>query len=156
MMSGRYFLTMNYHLNEKDSFCIFNSRLDNKKGFEFPFVHVFESDFTSKLKTLRKELEHISNITIGSDSIYSGEDEFGKPVFTPVYGGPNSRKAFEKQQKIESIKSEIEMLNRIGSKRDEIYNIVTTTLLKDWNQDLELNKEKDLGWVKIKKTSSIR
>lgn len=150
------FLAIYYYPMKDESILTFHANLASTKlggSSHHPNVSIFETNSTVSIEKKRKELECLSKVTYENDDIFIGYDDEDRPIYQPVYGGPNSRKAFENQRKIECLNEKIRNLEQNGCIEDKVTRIVTNTLLEDWNMNLETDKVKSLKWVDIKKSS---
>lgn len=164
-LSANFFgehLNISYRHSKDESFNVFSANLGKTKALSNaqnkPSVTLY--DFSSpvevQIQKREEEISRLQNVKYGSDAQFSGYDLEDKPIFTPVYGGPNSRKYFLDKEKIDSLKQQIERLKSYGLKQEEISNLVTDILLEDWNLKLKeenLNREMvlSLSWIDVNK-----
>lgn len=157
-------LSITYHENQTGYFNVFSSNLGQKESFSNkpikPSIIVYEmvSSVEKQIDTHEKQLESLLNVRYGSDEQFLGYNLDDEPVFMPVYGGPNSRKYFDNQYKIESLKDRIQSLKDYGTIKEKVSNLVSSSLLSDWNIKMEEeekvnNKELilQLSWIDIYK-----
>lgn len=155
-------LNISYHHTKDEYFDVFSANLGKTKGFSNiqnkPSITLYEFDSSveSQIQKKEEEIIRLQNTKYGSDAQFSGYDLDDKPIFTPVYGGPNSRKYFLDKEKIDGLKGQIQKLRSYGLKQEEISNLVTNILLEDWNlkfKEENFNKEMvlSLSWININK-----
>ncbi len=158
---GEHF-NISYHHSKDESFDVFSANLGKTNAFSNvpnkPSITLYEFDSSveSQIQKKEEEIIRLQNTKYGSDAQFSGYDLDDKPVFTPVYGGPNSRKYFLDKEKTDGLKGQIQKLRSYGLKQEEISNLVTNILLEDWNLKLKednFNKAMvlSLSWININK-----
>lgn len=166
-LSANYFienLSINYNKSKDESFNVFTSELGRTKPFSDiprkPSLSVYEiiSPIEKQIETCEKQIASLSNTNYGSDNQLSGYDLAGKPVFSPVYGGPNSQKYFANQSKIEGLKATIKSLEKCGRIKEQVSNLVSSTLLADWGIEEEQEEYPfdkklilELSWIDVYK-----
>jgi len=166
-LSANYFienLSINYSKSKDESFNVFTSELGrNIPSSDIPrkpSLSVYEiiSPVEKQIETCERKIASLSNASYRSDDQLSGYDVNNKPVFSPVYGGPNSQKYFANQSTKDALKADIESLKKCGTIKTQVTNLVSKALLADW--EIEENDEKfpfdkklilELSWIDVYK-----